>query len=232
MTEIGFDVIGDLNLSPNDSFNWENKATSLYCILTGNISSDIRTVTQTLAHMARFYQGVFYVPGSLEYEKCVDIRERTEKLIGISNIIPNIQLLYHRVVIINGVAILGTNCWNNEGYTNSLIYAEMTAHRFEDIAYLRSSLQKLQRHLDVKKIILVTNAVPNEKLYFGEAPKIVDTQIPIDVILPQDTEQKITHWVFGSYNKFVDVVKDNIHYINNPLNNTKLQWAKRISVEV
>ena len=38
MIDIGFDVISDLNLKRNDSFNWENKATSLYCILSGNIS--------------------------------------------------------------------------------------------------------------------------------------------------------------------------------------------------
>ena len=35
MIDIGFDIIGDLNLEPNDSFNWEDKPTSLYCILTG-----------------------------------------------------------------------------------------------------------------------------------------------------------------------------------------------------
>ncbi len=41
MLDIGFDIIGDLNLEPNDSFNWENKPTSLYCVLSGNVSSDV-----------------------------------------------------------------------------------------------------------------------------------------------------------------------------------------------
>ena len=37
MIDIGFDIIGDLNLEPNDSFNWIDKPTSLYCILTGTL---------------------------------------------------------------------------------------------------------------------------------------------------------------------------------------------------
>ena len=68
MQDIGFDIIGELFINPNDSFNWENKATSLYCIVTGNISSDMRVLVQVLAHLSKFYQGIFYVPGKLEYE--------------------------------------------------------------------------------------------------------------------------------------------------------------------
>ena len=63
MIDIGFDIIGNLNLEPNDSFNWIDKPTSLYCILTGNVSSDMKTVTQTLVHLSQQYQGVllFYI---------------------------------------------------------------------------------------------------------------------------------------------------------------------------
>ena len=80
MQDIGFDVVSDLNLSPNDSFNWEGKATSLYCLVAGNVSSDSRTIVQTLAHLARFYQGVFYVPGMLEYQTTLSINERTDEI--------------------------------------------------------------------------------------------------------------------------------------------------------
>ena len=54
MNTIGFDLISDLNLSPEDSFNWEGKATSLYCIIAGNISEDLRTIKQTLSHLSKF----------------------------------------------------------------------------------------------------------------------------------------------------------------------------------
>jgi hypothetical protein len=44
--KIGFDLISDLNLSPNDSFNWENKATSLYCIIAGNPARVIKKLNK------------------------------------------------------------------------------------------------------------------------------------------------------------------------------------------
>ena len=51
---IGFDVISDLNLDAEDSFDWEGKATSLYLIIAGNISSDLRVIHQTLVHLSRY----------------------------------------------------------------------------------------------------------------------------------------------------------------------------------
>ncbi len=106
MIDIGFDVIGDLNLKPNDSFNWENKATSLYCILSGNISSDVRTITQTLAHLSKFYQGIFYCPGSLEYDGVENTNERTAMVVNLSQKIPNLVILHHNIVIVDGIAII------------------------------------------------------------------------------------------------------------------------------
>jgi len=44
----GFDVISDLNLSENDNFDWEGKPTSLYCVLAGNISSDLTVLYKTV----------------------------------------------------------------------------------------------------------------------------------------------------------------------------------------
>lgn len=61
--KIGFDVISDLNLGPDEQFSWEGKATSLYCIIAGNISNDLRTIHQILLHLSHFYQGVFYTAG-------------------------------------------------------------------------------------------------------------------------------------------------------------------------
>jgi hypothetical protein len=80
MNIIGFDLISDLNLSPEDSFNWEGKATSLYCIIAGNISEDLRTIKQTLLHLSKFYQGIFYTLGSLEYHHTIDVHKRTEEI--------------------------------------------------------------------------------------------------------------------------------------------------------
>ena len=232
MQDIGFDVIGDLHLAPNDHFNWENKATSLYCIIAGNISSDLRTIMQTLSHLSRFYQGVFYVPGPLEYVDVVDIPARTSELIAVTSSIPNICLLHQQVVIIDGIAVLGSNGWSEAGNTVTVGEMVRTAARFEDMTYLHKSIEKLQKHLDVKKIIVVSSAVPLEELYFGEAPEIVNDQIPLYASLRSDTENKVTHWVFGTYHKSVDTYIDNINFVNNPYLHKNPYWAKRITLTV
>jgi hypothetical protein len=232
MQDIGFDVISDLNLSSHDSFNWEGKATSLYCIVAGNVSSDIMTVLQTLAHLGRFYQGVFYTPGILEYETAIDIVSRTEELMSISQSLPKVCMLHQHVVIIDGIAIVGINGWSNVSDALTLENLLPAAARHEDITYLHKAIGKLQKHLDVKKIIVVSNAVPNPNLYFGEGPNVVEDQIPLNVSLDSDTEHKVTHWVFGTYDKGSDTVVSNINYINNPYIKKSPYWAKRITVLV
>lgn len=230
MQEIGFDVIGDLNLKPNDSFNWENKQTSLYCILTGNISSNIRTVTQTLIHLSKIYQGVFYVPGMLEYETADSITERLADLIAITDGIPNVCMLHQHVAVIDGIAIAGVNGWSNVGNNYTFENLLEAVARKEDMMYLRTAINKLQRHLDVKKIVLVTNAVPHADLYFKENPGYIEDQTPLCDILDADTEKKVSHWVFGTYDKQVDTYLDNINYINNPRTVDAPYWAKRLTI--
>lgn len=232
MQEIGFDIISDLNLNPNDSFNWENKATSLYCIVAGNISSNLRTVMQVLIHLSSKYQGVFFVPGKLEYANCESLAVRTKELVAISDGIPNVSILYNNVIVVDGVALLGTNGWGNIENSLDSKNLAMTSAKYEDFTYLVSCLGKLQKHLDVKKIVVVTSAVPKEDLYFGEAPANVVDQIPLCDMLEADTEKKVTHWVYGTYNKPVDTTIDNINYISNPKNQYGPYYAKRLSVTI
>lgn len=230
MQEIGFDILGELNLSPNDSFNWENKQTSLYCILTGNISSNIRTVTQTLMHLARIYQGVFYVPGMLEYETADAIPERLQEILEIAEGIPNVCMLHQHVAVIDGIAITGVNGWSNAGNNHSFENVLEAVARHEDTFYLRNSITKLQRHLDVKKIIVVSNAVPHADLYFKENPGYIEDQTPLCDVLAADTEHKVSHWLFGTYDKPVDAYIDNINYMNNPRPVNAPYWPKRLTV--
>ena len=227
MEGIGFDVISDLHLTPTDPFSWEGKATSLYCIVAGNIGGDIRTIYQVLDILSHFYQGVFYVPGSAEYMDAPNIALRTAEITAMCKRIRNVALLHNNVVIIDGVAIMGANGW----YGQPLPDSELNAVRqFEDISYLGQSLEKLQLHQDVKKIIVVTNSVPDPSLYFGEEDDEIYNQLPPSICLCNDTEKKVSHWVFGSYGKVVDTMINDINYINNSYYNRNPYWAKRISV--
>lgn len=233
MQNIGFDVISDLNLDPQDSFNWEGKATSLYCLVAGNVSTDIRTVVQTLAHLSRFYQGVFYVPGTLEYQTCHgDVNRRTDELIAVVEQLSNVVMLHQHVVIIDGIAIVGANGWGSYNETGTMLDLIYNAVRLDDIAYLHKSVGKLQKHLDVRKIVIVSNAVPDEHLYFGEAPEYASRQIPLHTVLTNDTEHKISHWVFGTYDKSADTHIGDVNYINNPYMKKNPYWAKRITLTV
>jgi len=231
---IGFDVISDLNLDAEDSFNWENKATSLHLIIAGNISDDLRVIHQTLLHLSKFYQGIFYVAGSLEHDSFHLVKNRYLELAQICKSVKNVAFLHRHVVVINGVAILGANgLYGTKVDTlTTLEKLHLHAQHVEDVSYIGSSLEKLQLHLDVKKIIVVTNCTPAPNLFFGEIPTNLDEQIPITQVLKQDTEQKVSHWIYGSYDKSVDTTIDNINYINNSYYGRRPYWPKRIDIEV
>ena len=154
--KIGFDLISDLNLSPEENFNWENKATSLYCIVAGNVSSDLKTIKQTLSHLSKFYQGVFYIPGSLEFSDKHGVQNKLNELKTICSRIRNVILLHNHVVIVDGIAIVGVNGWSTEYNNSTLIDKVVTeVNRNEDLGYLSNSIERLQLHVDVKKIIVV-----------------------------------------------------------------------------
>lgn len=228
---IGFDIISDLNLDPGEAFNWEGKATSLYCLVAGNISHDTKTIRQVLSHLARYYQGVFYVAGSLEYRDSHNIDRKTDELIKLTRTIKNVAFLHHNVVIIDGIALLGSNGWYGNMEPNELITDEMIEqHRHEDIVYLKSTLEKLQRHLDVRKVVIITNSVPSVDLYFREEPESLHAQLPLNLALIVDTEKKVSHWIYGSYGKVVDTNINDINYINNAHYKREPYWAKRIEV--
>lgn len=230
---VGFDVLSDLNLTPDENFNWENKATSLYCIIAGNISDDLRTIHQTLLHLSKFYQGIFYIPGSLELKDIDRIPNRLEDLYKICSSVRTVALLHNHVVVVDGTAIMGATCWyGNTPDQDAYTELKKDTYRYEDISYMSMTLERLQLHLDVKKVIIVTHAVPSEELFFGELPNNIKDQMPAMGILNRDSENKVTHWVFGSYNKTVDTTIDNINYINNSYYKRKPYWAKRIDVDL
>jgi len=231
--EIGIDVIGDLFLSPEDEFNWDGKPTSLYCIVTGNIGSDMGTLYKTLDHLSEFYKGIFYVSGSYEFEDCDDIRKRTDDINYVCKQIPNVASLWHHVVLLESIAILGCNGFGQEDkYKNHLDSITATELRYEDLVYLKTSVSKLQKHGDVKSIITITNSVPSPDLYFGEAPDYAQSTATLDLCLGADTENKITHWAFGSYGKAVDISINGINYISNPYNTIQTYWPKRIVASI
>jgi hypothetical protein len=141
-------------------------------------------------------------------------------------------MLHQHVAIIDGIAIMGVNGWATQNSDNPMEDIIKTAAKLEDLAYLKMTVQKLQRHLDVKKIIVVTSAVPRTDLFYGEEPSETYDQIPLSAMLTSDTERKVKHWVFGTYVKNVDTILDDVNYLNNPFIAKSPYWAKRLTVNI
>ena len=233
MMTIGFDFISDLNLLPDEELNWEDKATSLYCIIAGNISHDLTVLKQSLSHLSKCYQGVFYIPGSLEFSDKHGTFTKIKQIKEIVDGIKNAVLLHNHVVIVDGIAIVGINGWALE-QSNTLTLDKIIheTHRNEDLIYLMSTIDRLQLHGDVKKIIVVSHAVPRTELLFNEVPDIYNDFLPLVIALGKDKEKKVSNWIFGTQTKMVDIDIDGVNYTNNVYLKNTPYWPKRIAIEI
>jgi len=229
---IGFDLISDLNLTVDSEFDWEGKATSLFCVIPGNISNDMGVVYKTLKQLSVYYQGVFYIDGSLENKDLENRDSHVNELQKICSMFKNVVFLHNNVVVLDGIAILGINGWyGNYKVDNDDDRFQMKCYRYEDLVYLEKTIERLQLHVDVKRTVVVSNSVPTAELYYGEAPDLHDT-VPLNYCTSKDTEHKIQKWVFGSYGKIVDTKINSINYLNNPPNDLKYYYPKRFEIEI
>jgi hypothetical protein len=65
--QFNFDLISDLHLGPHETFDWTDQATSPVCVVAGDISRDIEVTKETLEHLGKCYQAVFYIDGNNEF---------------------------------------------------------------------------------------------------------------------------------------------------------------------
>lgn len=228
--DLSFDIISDLNLTQEDKFIWEDKVTSLFCLVAGNISSDLNVVRKTLNYLSTMYQGVFYIDGALENSNLQQHSKLIHELHKICRSINNTVYLHNNIVIFNGVAVVGINGWygNHHEYTLADNLAIETMRR-DDLVYLYNTIKKLQLHGDVKHIIVLSNSVPDKQLYFHEMDGFIDDISP-SIALKPDTEKKVKTWVFGTYNKIVDTNINGINYVSNPKRQELNYYAKRITL--
>lgn len=227
-----FDIISDLNLTENDKFDWEGKPTSLYCVLAGNISSDLHVLYKIVKHLSKLYQGVFYIDGYIENNQIEDRDRVVDEISRIFINIKNAVYLHNNVVVVEGVALVGVNGWYGNYNTSEEDSLTLKLNRYDDLAYLQKTVEKLQLHIDVKQIVIISNSIPSVDLYFGEKPDIEPNEINLNYVLDSDTESKVTTWVFGTHKKIVDTNINGVNYFNNPSYNTNPYYPKRINIEV
>jgi len=235
-----FDLISDLHTSSWEEFDWDYQATSPVCVVAGDVDIDQDSVARVLRHLGRCYQAVFYVDGNDEhYQTLDDLNSSYADLARRIRRIPNVVYLQDNVVVVDGVAILGTNGW--WGFDFDLgIDAEQVAQWYgdrhhlsdatlksiarmssTDAQYMIESVKRLQTHQDVKKIVMVTHTVPDPALIAHDID--LDGNMRFNVMgnrlmmqaMAQDTEKKIHTWCFGHYHGSIDQTRSGIRFVNN-----------------
>lgn len=252
--KFAFDLISDLHLEtwPND-IEWAGIATSPFCIVAGDVCRDHFVLKQFLETLSNEYTAVFYIDGNDEHRNFLDnIGKNYEEIQSIVEDIADVVYLQDNVVIIDGIAILGTNGWWDYGFDINMDIDQCvewcaerygihrdTAEHFASLAhhdarYLQHSISRLQKHNDVKKIIIVTHTVPNSGLISFD-PELAGTyrinttgNSLITACLEEDTESKISIWCFGHYHNDIDSISRNIRWVNNPRGRGDTPWSKKV----
>lgn len=238
--KLAFDVIGDLYLTDGDEFDWHGHPTSLYCIITGNISNDISVLKKSIHHLSKYYHGIFYIGGPAESIDTQKMKIRNGEISRACSGIKNVVNLHNQVAIVDGVAIVGVNGWNGVDYKQNT-NPENTLGLFVDILldklkisdhqYLTNTIERLQLHNDVKTIIVVSSTVPAEHFYFGNPPSDINSHSLLTDALDNDTEKKVKFWLYGNVDMCNDSSYEGVRYINNAKYNKHPYWPHRLVVD-
>jgi len=223
------------------------------CVLAGDVGRDRDLVTRTLRHLGKCYQAVFYIDGNDEHfahlenleHSYVDLARRLAR-------IPNVVYLQDNVVIVDGVAILGTNGWwgfdfdlgidpeqaaqwCQEKYHLSNSATKSIARMSNtDATYMISSVARLQAHADVKKIVMVTHTVPDPALIAHDIE--LDGSMRFNTMgnrlmmqaMAADTTNKLHTWCFGHYHGSVDQTRSGIRFVNNCRGRGDTQYSRPV----
>lgn len=237
---LAFDLISDLHVETWGDFDWTHRATSPICVLAGDVAQDPQILKHTLEHLVENYQKVFYIDGNEEHKyNWDDLDSNYEDIASMAADIPDLVYLRDNVVMIQGVAFLGSNVWWDWNFDSDIDQSQskawfqdrqkcnphvpdmIEAHAKNDLAYLYNSIRRLQMHQDAKKIVLISHTVPSRDLIKHDLSLEGSYRINTmgnslaSTLRNADSEQKISHWCFGHYHAPIDRVIDSVRYVNN-----------------
>ena len=235
--QMSFDLISDLHLD-HQSIDWSGMATSPICVVAGDVAEDQNTVLSFLAHLSTCYQQVLYIDGNCEHRQYLNDLESGQINLkyGIQKL-KRVQYLYDDVVVVNGVAFVGSNGWWGFDFDSSIdsdqtimwyqsIMPECDPNQIllqsiNDAAYLAHTIEKLQTHPEVREIVIVSHTVPVPDLIAHDIDlegsykfNVMGNRL-LDAVRIVDTESKISTWCFGHYHGAVDQYINGIRYVNN-----------------
>lgn len=252
--QVSFDLISDLHIETwNEPFDWTGMATSMLAIVAGDISKDRNTVVATLEHISQCYKAVIYVDGNDEHRYTLDnLDESYQSLSRSLEHITNLVFLKNSVVVIDGVAFLGSNAWWTFDFGDSSMYEEsktwfkeknqldiqavdrIEKQAFHDVNYLVSSVKSFQTQQDVKQIVMITHTIPNIELVNHDMDLEGSHRLNcggnshLMKSFVEDTEGKIHTWCFGHYHSDVDRLCYGVRFVNNCKGRGNTPWCKHV----
>lgn len=262
MMTFAFDLISDLHVEDNPPLDWQDQATSTICLVAGDVSRDVKQIKTCLTQLSDCYQAVFYIDGNNEHAGDWDhlSTSHTKVARSVKRVGDNTIFLHNRTVIINDVAILAVNGWFTYDYLENISidsakqalcdYLDVTSATADlieqlahsDVDYLNRSVAKLQKYIDVKKIIIMTHTPPLARFVENDPDLASSWRLNTTVnrrmaeVLSHDKEKKIKAWCFGHYHWPVDETVDGVRYVCNPMGRSNTPWyrspyfAKRIEI--
>lgn len=246
-----FDLVSDLHVKPEDDFNWEGQPTALYCIVAGDISDDRQTTLRTLRHLSQFYLGTFFIDGNEEHRRHYDsLGQSYDDLVEEIQKMPGVIYLHNNVVVVDGIAFVAANGWWCYNFNPELDTADalewfcnyigisqdaaidVMSRGYHDAAYLKHTVAKLQRHPDIKKIVMITHTLPTTELSNHDNDLVNDLRYNclgnnhLIESLKDDDANKIAMWCFGHYHMPIDREIDGVQFISNPRGRLGTPWSQ------
>lgn len=246
-----FDLISDIHATQEDpGLTWPDFVPSRICVVAGDLVEPGSDLRGTLDRLRQIYEQVIFVDGNSEHQgRFTELGRSYQDLQEIMGTCPGVTWLYDNMVVIDDVAFLGTNGWFSFNADARFSYSEsaqLVAQRYGldatvadsmliqsivDARYLQSSMRRLQRYPDIRRIVLVTHSVPDINLV--EDPDLRDTvrinttiNTALRDCLAEDTEHKIRVWCFGHLHQAVDTLRDNVRYVCNPRGRPGTEWFR------
>jgi len=252
--QFAFDLISDLHIESWPApFDWTAQATSTVCVVAGDVCRNRSLLLKTLRHLGTCYQAVFYIDGNDEHTDHMNHLDAGYQYLSQEiERIPNVVYLQDNVVVIDGVAIVGTSGWWAFDFDLSLDVSNSSdwyagQHNLSpqvtktiaqmavgDAMYMSASVKRLQTHPDVKKIIMVTHTVPDPALVahdidLAKTPRMNTTGNRYMMqALAADTEKKIHTWCFGHYHGSVDQIRSGVRFVNNCKGRGNTPYSKQV----
>lgn len=246
-----FDFISDLHVRPDEDFDWSGQQTSLYCVVAGDVARDRETLLRTLRNLSSCYLGTFYIDGNAEHRNYLsDLDSSYQDLANEIQKIPGIIYLFNNVVVVDGIAFIACNGWWSYNFDPNLNtdecidwycnYTHCTKDEaisiidraYSDAAYIAASISKLQRHPDVKSIVVISHTLPAPFLVSHDIELVGHPRFNslgnhhLHTALTTDSESKVITWCFGHYHRAIDREIAGVQFISNPRGRINTPWCQ------